>query len=191
MISCNWVAFTHSAWLNCTQFGLKSGHVVGYLSVLHDLTWPYLMHQTFKCIHAQEEFLPPSLKSKQYFFFFDREHDFVYKFSQHVYFKLGLTPFLYRRRGRNSLERSKYPLEREISPWREIVTHSPWRRTLLVAESPRSHPCTHPRVTQLVPKVSLPHRQTNTHTHACAHTSSCNCKHMFMPRRGTSIVCIH
>ena len=59
-----------------------------------------------------------------------------------------------------SVGKRNHPME----PRREAVTHSPWRGTLLVAESLGSHPCTHPAVTQLVPYLSLSHRHTHTHT---------------------------
>lgn len=84
--------------------------------------------------------------------------------------------------------RSKYPLEREISPWREIVTHSPWRGTSLVAESPGSHPYTHPPVTQPVPYVLQTDTHTYTHTHA--HTHKFKYTHI-MPCGGRCMVCTH
>lgn len=50
---------------------------------------------------------------------------------------------------------------KEISPWRKIMTHQPWDGTLLVIESPDSHPHTHPPVTQPV----LSHTRAHTYTH--------------------------
>lgn len=73
--------------------------------------------------------------------------------------------------------RSKYPLERDICQQRKVMTHSPWRRTLLVAESLGSHPYT--PVSNTTGSISL---STNTHIntrlktgHTCTNSSITTC----------------
>lgn len=147
----------------CRCFYVSQRQVTAvYLLVLHDRSWTFryaskMQMSPHSCL-LMNKHLAKIIKKNFYF----KRWDVSFK-------RLWLQVFVHE--GEADIH-----WKREISQQSEVMTHSPWRRTLLVAESPRSHPDTHPPFTQPVSYRSL--------SHTCRGKSKYKVR-TFMPCRNT------